>query len=162
MAWSLPLRKLSAGLFRSRTPQPHLSRGPDEFFRHRTRSSSMLFYDDGPTASIAVREHPRDPIGGREIAILSNGKSDGSSASDYRTMSLAALVPALFADGCERAFVVGYGTGVTAAELAALDCFDEVVVAEIADGVIEAAPIFDPVNMGASRDPKIRIVRSVR
>ena len=35
-------------------------------------------------------------------------------------MSLAALSPAMLAERPERAFVIGFGTGVTAGELAAL------------------------------------------
>ena len=53
---------------------------------------------------------------------------------DYPTMALAGLLPALLADDPERAFVIGYGTGVTAGELAALDDTREVIVAEISPG----------------------------
>jgi hypothetical protein len=55
--------------------------------------------------------------------------------------------------------VIGYGTGVTAGELASLETITEVVVAEISPGVIEAAPLFDYGNRGASSDPKVRIVQ---
>jgi hypothetical protein len=55
--------------------------------------------------------------------------------------------------------VVGYGTGVTAGELAALEASREVTVAEISPAVIEAAPLFDFGNQGASRNPKVKIVR---
>jgi SAM-dependent methyltransferase len=55
--------------------------------------------------------------------------------------------------------VIGFGTGVTTGELAALQGTREVDVAEISSAVIEAAPLFDYGNQGASRSPKVRIQR---
>jgi hypothetical protein len=75
-------------------------------------------------------------------------------------MALAGLLPALFAEEARRAFVIGWGTGVSAGELGALDSIEEVVVAEISAGVLEAAPLFDAANLNASRNPKVRVVRS--
>ena len=88
-----------------------------------------------------------------------NGKSDGNLIGDYLTMSLTALLPALLADSHERCFVIGFGTGVTTGELAALEETRTVDVAEISRGVIEAAPIFDYGNLGASKNPKVSIHR---
>ena len=61
----------------------------------------------------------------------------------------------------ERAFVIGYGTGVTTGELAALEETRTVSVAEISHGVIEAAPLFDEGNLRASRSPKVSLRRLV-
>lgn len=153
-AWSPD--RLSAGLFRERAPLPRAFDGPDAFFaaNHRGR---ILFHTDGPTATIAVKEGIGS--GGRtDRAIVTNGKSDGFVLAERTTTGLLALVPALLARRAERAFVIGYGTGVTASELAALYETQEVTVAEISPGVIEAAPLFDRHNGGASRDPEIRVV----
>jgi spermidine synthase len=95
-----------------------------------------------------------------ERAILTNGKPDGSTGTDYPTMALAALVPALFAASPERAFVIGYGTGVTVGELAALDSIRSVRVAEISPGVIEAAPLFEDKNQGALASGKTEVIVS--
>ena len=92
-------------------------------------------------------------------AVYVNGKSDSAIYQDYVTMGLAALVPALLADRVERAFVVGYGTGVTAGELAALRSIQVVDVAEISPAVIEAATYFDYGNQNASKSAKVRIQR---
>ena len=156
-AWE-PLR-LSSGLYRVRQPEPFSGLGPDRFFERQLRDTANRFYDDGPAASIAVQEVATGRGGERQLAIISNGKSDGATVVDYPTMVLIGLLPALFAEGCERSFVIGFGTGVTAGELGALACSREVLVAEIASGVIEAAPLFDPYNHDASRNPKIRLVR---
>jgi predicted membrane-bound spermidine synthase len=157
-AW--PPYRLSLGTFRFRTPQAHSFDGPDAYYgdREQRTGERILFYDDDPIASVAVREFPyRDA---RSRAILTNGKSDGALVGDYPTMALAAALPALLADRAERALVIGWGTGVTAGELAALDSMREVTVAEISPGVIEAAPFFEHGNLGASGNPKVRIVRA--
>jgi SAM-dependent methyltransferase len=60
----------------------------------------------------------------------------------------------------ERVFVVGYGTGVTAGELAALEGTREIVVAEISSAVLAADPYFASANLGAAASPKLRLLRS--
>ena len=100
-------------------------------------------------------------------SIVVNGKSDGNLAwnqarrdrDDYPTMAISGLLPALIADRHERAFVIGWGTGVTAGELAALAQTQRVEVAEISRGVIASAPLFDAANLGASRSPKVSIAQ---
>jgi hypothetical protein len=92
-------------------------------------------------------------------SIYNNGKSDGSTVGDYPTMCFAALVPALLSDDPSRSFVIGWGTGVTAGELGALEDTKEVIVAEISPGVIEAAPLFGPANQHADSNPKVQAVR---
>jgi hypothetical protein len=79
---------------------------------------------------------------------------------DYPTMALAALVPALFAEQAEEAFVIGYGTGVTVGELGALAGMQRVTVAEISPAVIEAASWFEADNQGALANPRTEILLS--
>jgi hypothetical protein len=89
---------------------------------------------------------------------VTNGKGDGSLVYDYPTMALAALVPALLAEKLERAFVIGWGTGVSAGELASLESVHQVVVAEISPAVVSAAPHFAHGNLDAAQHEKVRIV----
>jgi spermidine synthase len=145
--------RLTVGLFRSRAPLPLSFAGPEEFFSQRGQGE-LLFYDDDPTSTVDVVENRN---GNRSIVV--NGKSDGSIKGDYVTMALSALLPALMAERHERCFVIGLGLGVTAGELAALDETRSVDVAEISRGVIAASPFFDEGNLGASKNPKIRIRR---
>ena len=150
--------RLSAGLFRNREPIPGAASGPDAFFAD-AHDVDLLFYRDDPVASIAVKEFPI--WGGQKTrSIISNGKPDGSLILDYPTTALLALVPALLADKAERAFVIGYGAGVTVGELAALKSMREVVVAEISPAVMEAAPYFDDGNLHASVNAKTRVLVS--
>lgn len=158
---SWPPEMLSAGLFRSRSPSEATMLGPGAALEHFRRTRPLAFYADDPTSSVAVVHQTREgETVERGLAILTNGKSDGSTLGDYPTMALVALLPALFVEELDRAFVIGFGTGVTAGELAALDQVSEVVVAEISPAVIEAAPLFDPYNLGAMSNPKTRIVVS--
>jgi spermidine synthase len=121
--------------------------------------SPILVYDDDPAVSIAVKRVEL-PDGRLSLSIATNGKVDGNSAGDYTTMAMLALLPAMLAERPERAFVVGWGTGVTAGELASYEEIKDVTVAEISRAVVRAAPRFDGVTRGASANPKIRIVQS--
>ena len=49
----------------------------------RAKDGDFLFYDDGPTASIAVK-HTRGNDGRAQRSIFTNGKSDGAIWQDYR------------------------------------------------------------------------------
>ncbi len=153
--------RLASGLFRLRRLPEAFSEGPDALFaRHPLgrQGVKLLFHSDDPAASVAVWD-TSDAMGERSRSIVTNGKTDGNVPGDNLTTGLLALLPALFAEPCERAFVIGYGTGMSAGELAALETTEEVVVAEIARGVIEAAPLFEEFNRGATASPKTRLVR---
>jgi spermidine synthase len=155
-------RKLSAGLFRYRTPRPELAGGPDALvpsLKSRRPDDYIRFYDDDPSTSVAVFDITQ-PGAARHLAIINNGKSDGSIPGDDMTTGLLALLPALFAERRERAFVIGYGTGKSVGELAALEDVQEVVVAEISRGVVRAAPLFEQINRHALASPKTQLVRS--
>jgi spermidine synthase len=149
--------RLQRGLFRGRDPEPAYFRGPDTFFEG-TSAKKVIFYNDDPVATVSVREGR--PVDGRlNRDIVNNGKSDGNLIGDYPTMSMLALVPALLAQRSDSCFVIGYGTGVTAGELAALEGVKSVEVAEISHAVIDAAPLFDAGNLNASTSPKVTIRR---
>jgi spermidine synthase len=152
---------LYAGLFRTREPLPGTYRGPETFKASNPGrfNAPILFHADDPVASVTVAEFPT-PAGGRSLSIATNGKSDGNTFVDYTTMALAGSLPAMLADKPERAFVIGWGTGITAAELASLESMREVQVVEISQAVIDAAPLFDFANQRASSNAKIRVIRS--
>jgi SAM-dependent methyltransferase len=149
--------RLSSGIFRIRQPLEHTFDGPHDFF-HEHVVESIVFYDDDPVSSVVVKEPKVDGV--RDTSLVTNGKGDGSLLHDYGTMAMVALIPALLAENCERAFVIGWGTGVSAGELAALESVREVVVAEISPAVIRAAPFFAHGNLDAAAQPKVKIVVS--
>jgi spermidine synthase len=148
--------RLVAGLFRQRTPHPKTYSGVEEFFENRR--PLIIFHSDGPSATVTVREdESKDDRLRRSIA--TNGKTDGHLVGDYPTMALAGLLPALLAEKPERSFVIGFGTGVTAGELGALDEMREVHVAEISHAVLDAAPLFEEGNRAPLANPKVEILR---
>lgn len=156
-AWS-PY-KLSAGLFRHREPLPYSREGAETFFAEyrKLRSGDYIaYYNDDPSTSVAVFRYP-DASGVRVTAIINNGKSDGNVPGDYLTMSMASLLPALLTPRPERAFVIGYGTGVSVAELTSLPSIRDVRVAEISPGVMEAAPYFESYERAAA-SPKTTVI----
>ena len=154
-AW--PAERMSAGLFRTRAPGAGSLEGM-AWIMQRARQK-VVFHVDDPTTTVTVKV-PTQSTGRPAASIYTNGKSDGSLEGDYATMALVALIPCMIAESCNDAFVIGYGTGVTAGEFAALDSMKSVPVAEISRGVIEAAPFFDAGNLGASQNPKVQVQRT--
>ena len=150
---------LTVGLFRSREFVKGVEAGPRRFMTRRSTNRAISFYDDDPVSTVTVLDQRSE---GRlnSRSLLNNGKSDGSTRGDYATMGLTALIPALLADRSDKVFVVGFGTGVSAGELMALDGTRSVTVAEISPAVIEASPLFDVFNQAASRNPKLEVVVS--
>jgi spermidine synthase len=150
---------LTVGLFRSREFVKGVEQGPRRFMAGRSTKRAISFHDDDPVSTVTVLDQRNE---GRVASrsLMNNGKSDGSTRGDYATMGLTALIPALLADRLEKVFVVGFGTGVSAGELMALDGTRSVTVAEISPAVIEASPLFDSFNQGASRNPKLEVVVS--
>lgn len=153
-AWSPD--RLTSGAYRVREPLAGTEAGPDAFFAGE--QPPIVFHRDDPGACITVKEFLT--VDGRKDRFLAtNGKSDSAALTEYPTLALGGLLPALFAEHTRRAFVIGLGTGVTASELARLDGMQEVLVAEISPAVSEAAPLFDAMNGGASTNPRIREIR---
>ncbi len=145
----------AVGRFRQRRPTEVTFAGAKAFTKAHNQNSTLLFHDDDPVSTVAVLE--RASKGARSI--FNNGKSDGSTTADYPTMCYAGLLPALLSDDPARSFVIGWGMGVTAGELASLDDTREVIVAEISPGVIEAAPLFAAANQHADTNPKVLALR---
>jgi len=145
--------RMSAGLFRQRTPTPQTFLGADALFEARQAGTRVLFHDDDPTHTVMV-------TAGNSLAIVANGKPDGNLRYDYTTMAMAALVPTLLADDPRRAFVIGWGMGVTSGVLGNLDGMQEVITAEISPAVLEAAPFFDAGTHDATRNPRVSTIRS--
>jgi spermidine synthase len=145
--------QLTVGAFRTRQPTPQTFQGADAFYAASSSGRKSIFHEDDPVATITVTEISAG--GRRSRSIVNNGKSDGNTVGDYATMCLSALVPAWLADDPAEAFVVGWGTGVSAGELGRLAGVRRVRVAEISPGVVDAAPLFADWNLGAHANPKV-------
>ena len=150
-----PMR-LAIGRFRSRAPTPLSYAGASAFTTAHNEGTKLLFHDDDPVSTVVILESAKEH---RARSILTNGKPDGSTADDYPTMCFAGLIPAMLTDDPARSFVIGWGTGVTVGELAALPGAEEVVVAEISPGVMDGAHLFRALNRGADVNPKVDAIR---
>jgi len=146
---------LMAGTFRSRQPEIWTFAGPSVLGQRR---ADFSFHDDDPNTSVGILDSNGPE--GLTRSILVNGKSDGNSSGDMTTTVLLATVPAMFADPPTNAFVIGFGTGVTAGTLAEFPEVQSVTIAEISSGVIKASPLFDFADHGVSTHPKVHIVHS--
>ena len=77
---------------------------------------AALISDKALTSAMLVATEPEHVIKRAEdfikVGVNHVVAVDGSLDGDYPTMALSALIPALMAEHYERAFVIGWGTGV--------------------------------------------------
>ncbi|MBD3307841.1 hypothetical protein GF339_15520 [candidate division KSB3 bacterium] len=146
------------GTFRERVPLDISLSGPQRFFDAYNQGRTLLFYDDGPTCTVAVIEDPvRPPFPQKPRAIVVNGKSDSNTIGDMYTLKLSAHLPALLAPKREKILVIGLGTGVTAGELTLYDDVERLDIAEISPVVIDALPYFAEFTSGLQDDPRVHL-----
>lgn len=120
--------------------------------RKRTHKRSILYQFDGRELSGALAV-------GQDLALLSNGKSDGSALGDSGTQIMLALTgAALHETGVETACVIGLGTGTSAGWLAEVESVKRVDVMELEPQLIECAKYYKDVNFDVVNHPKVNIV----
>lgn len=139
---------LIAGMFRLRDKAPE--RVP-RWLADQRKQSQVLLRRDGKDATVAVH---RSADG--TVSLRTNGKADGSSGVDVVTQILSGLLGPVHRPHGQRAFVVGLGTGQTAAALAANPRW-QVQVVELSPAVVEAAPLFASVNNRVWQQPNVHI-----
>ncbi len=115
------------------------------------RQERILFYRDGPSATVSVVQ------GGRTTSLKINGKTDASDGADMPTQVLSGHVPMLSRPGAERALVIGLGSGVTAGAIARHPV-KQLDVAELEPAVVEANRFFADLNGHVLSDPRVRLV----
>jgi spermidine synthase len=153
--------RTASGLFRERNELPETYAGADAFFATYHRKIKTIFFDDDPNSTVTVVHFDdRSSPAGYRRSLYTNGKPDTQVPTELPTVVSLALLPCLMAERCERAFVVGLGTGTTAGEFAQLEGMQEVVTAEVSSGVIDAQTKFGFANHNVWRDPKVEIRRS--
>ena len=140
-----------------------LDRGPSIYGRERmgrgdldnylrAAGAEQLSFDEGWNAAVSVWRN------GSATWLKTNGKSDASSVADMNTQVLVGLLPALAHPGPRRAFVVGFGSGVSTRTLADVPGMERVDVVEIERAVLRASRFFDEVNRGVLSDPKVHVI----
>lgn len=118
-----------------------------------TQNIRVLFYADGPEATVTVQELKES--GARNLTI--NGKVDASTTSDMSTQVLSAHLPLLLHGRPRTAMILGLASGITAgsAQLWGLDDLDCV---EISPEVVAASRYFAAENRLDYDDPRFHLM----
>jgi len=139
---------------------------PVEWNFNALNMAAAVYLGDSASATGKILYRREDPTGGLTSVVesrgvrtlLTNGKFQGDNAEEIPIQHRAANLPTLFTAGRERALVVGLGTGVTLAALAAHG-FEEIVCAELSRPIVEAAgEYFGDVNGGILEAPNLKLV----
>ena len=140
---------LSFGLYHG---APGYADTDDRGIRDLLASHELLFYRDGPTASVAVLKVDR------YVLLKINGKTDASTgAGDIETQTLLGHLPLMAAPRVDRVAVVGFGSGMTVGAVLTHPV-REVDVFEIEPAVIEASRYFEPINGRPLDDDRLHLV----
>jgi spermidine synthase len=111
----------------------------------------VLFYRDGPTASIAVMQIDRFRL------LKINGKTDASNGpGDLQTQLLIGHLPFLAVDA-RKVGVVGWGSGMTVGAVLKHPV-ERVDAFEIEPAVVEASRFFEPDNGKPLEDPRLTLL----
>jgi spermidine synthase len=122
--------------------------------RSATEGGEMVFRREDATGGLTTVVRNRDVL-----TLLTNGKFQGDDNEEVPIQHRLANIPTLFTPGRERALVVGLGTGVTLASLAAHG-FEKVVCAEISAPIVSAADRhFSHVNGGVLHWPDVELIQ---
>ena len=134
-------------------------------------SRTILFYEDGRTASVSVR------LGSdSSYSLATNGKPDASISrywfdeppavdslkpplgGDESTQVLLPLITLAYVPDATDAAVIGHGSGVSSHILLGSDRLESLETIDIEPQMIEAARLFQPVNQRVYDDPRSHFV----
>jgi spermidine synthase len=112
----------------------------------------LLYYRDGVTATISVDET------GSDLFYRSNGKTDASTQpGDTANQLLLGHLPMLLHPEPRDVFVLGLGTGMTAAAVARYPV-QGIDIAELEPAGVEAARFFDSHTNKVLDDPRVNVI----
>ncbi len=140
-----------------------LSSKPNRFYDlrkpeilRRMYGTKVLYYREGLSSNVCVVYDPGQKGGGLTLRI--NGKPDASTTvTDMKTQILLGQLPHLLHPAPEQTLVIGFGSGVTLAS-SLTHPVKHVDTIEIEQAVLDAAPLFDPVNHQSYKDPRVRLI----
>ena len=84
-----------------------------EQFRTRAVPKQILYYRDGPTATVTVHQESDN------LFLRTNGKTDASTSYDMVTQLMSGHLPMLLHPAAKQVLVIGIGSGVTAGAITA-------------------------------------------
>lgn len=117
-------------------------------YRQAQAQSRLLFYREGPTATVAVKR-----TGSRTVLSI-DGRAEGSTTATAQV--LLGHFPFMFGWPIQDVLIIGFGTGATTGAVT-LYPVRRVEVIEIEPGVIEASALFEGVNHRPLTDPRVGV-----
>ena len=93
-----------------------------------------------------------------DLALIVNGKSDGSARGDAATNVMSAMIGTALHENPKKVLIIGLGTGVTAGWFAQVPSVEQVDVVELEPSVVRFADQFAAVNFDAMNSPKVRLI----
>ena len=141
---------LSSGIFRIRETSVNPA-----FFEHRKQLVKILFYEDGPDATVTVEQTGGEGLNA-DLFLNINGKADASSRGDLTTQLLLAHLPMLARPGSEDVFVLGLASGISCRGFLAYP-IKQLTVADNCEPVTRAVDFFALWNRGVRTNPVTRL-----
>jgi hypothetical protein len=145
--WSRRLIDLGPTIY---ARQPMNAAGLEAYLSHR--GVRQLDFREGRNATVSVWESEA----GRSLKV--NGKADASDYGDMDTQLLVGLAAAVARPHPRSAFVIGWGSGVSAGTLAGVPGMERVRVVEIEPAVLAMDRYFRHVNDSAMLRPNVEVV----
>ncbi|HEY0546044.1 MAG TPA: fused MFS/spermidine synthase [Pyrinomonadaceae bacterium] len=129
--------------------QGSIAESEDRKFSPET--NRLLFYKEGPTATVSVRED----WGIHSLAI--NGRTNASDKDDMPTQVMVGVLPTLIAPRLDNALMVGFASGVSTGSILQspiknLECV------ELEPATREASQFFNHVNNHPLEDARLRLI----
>ena len=123
----------------------------DEGKPYNPEEHKLLMFEEGPTATVSVREDS----GVRSLAI--NGRTNASDHGDMPTQVMLGQLPLLVAPRTESGMVIGFASGVSAgamlqSPLKSLECV------ELERAAVSASGFFEHVNHHPLEDARVRLI----
>lgn len=126
--------------------------GTEQALLDAARDSEILYYKDGIATTLSVDRQ------GPYRFYRSNGKTDASTApGDMANQLLLGHLPMLVHPAPRDVFVLGLGTGVSAAAIARYPV-ESIVIADIEAAARDATRQFAPENRDVLSDPRVRFL----
>jgi spermidine synthase len=125
--------------------------GDVEGLRKMMERREILFYDEGPGATVSVERVAN------LLSIRIDGKVDASNSRDMITQELISHLPLLLHARPDTVLLIGLGSGVSLGsaqtyDVRHIDCI------ELLDNVVDAAHYFDEISGDAMEDPRVKMI----
>ena len=121
-----------------------------EGLREQIELRELLFYDEGPGATISVERVQN------ELALKIDGKNDASNAEDMITQELISHLPLLLHDDPDTVLMIGLGSGVSVSS-AAVHGIERIDCIELLENVVAGARFFDEYTYDVLNDPRVHM-----